>query len=58
MRVGNLAELSMTSNYIMNKFQRNIGRFRNLTHGRVALGVNANNSGLQILREGHSGGPP
>jgi len=54
MRVGNLAELSMTSNCIMNKSQRDIECFRNLARGRVALGVNIDDSGLQIFSESHS----
>ena len=45
MRLGGLVELSMTSNYIMNKPQRDVECFRNPVHGHAALGVKADHSG-------------
>jgi len=47
----------MTSNYIMNEPQRDVGCFRNLAHGHAAPGAKVDHSGHQILREGHSGSP-
>lgn len=53
--VGNPPKMSMTSNHVVDEPQRDVEDFRDLTHNRTSLRLEADHPGPQVLGEGHVG---